>query len=195
MPTPIPIEQLHAHPANSNVMPAKLLKKLAAHIERSGRYPPVIVRPHDGAYQVLDGHHRIEALKSLGHAEAQCEVWEVDDREALVLLTTLNRLEGSDDPKKRGALVGALMEGMALPAMAKLLPEDAGRLKALASIHAAPPPRPIRPEALASSPVAVTFFVTKEQRRALERRLEEVGGTRESALLGLTGVIDATQSK
>ncbi|XAL97983.1 ParB/RepB/Spo0J family partition protein [Phycisphaeraceae bacterium D3-23] len=195
MPTPLPITRLCAHPANSNVMPAKLLKKLATHIERSGRYPPVIVRPFEGAYQILDGHHRVKAIESLGHTEAQCELWEVDDREALVLLTTLNRLEGSDDPKKRGALVSALMEGIELPALSKLLPEDSGRLRALASLHTTPPPRPMRPEALKASPVAVTFFVTADQRKALERRLREAGGSRECALLELTGVLDATQTQ
>ncbi|MFI4859507.1 MAG: ParB/RepB/Spo0J family partition protein [Phycisphaerales bacterium JB063] len=194
MPTLLPLDQLHAHDANSNVMPTKLLAKLAGHIERSGRYPPVIVRPHDGAYQILDGHHRVKAIQTLGYTQVQCEVWDVDDREALVLLTTLNRLEGRDDPKKRGALVDALMEGMALPALAKLLPEETGKLRALASLHAAPPPRPVRPEALKDTPVAVTFFVTAEQRKALEHRLREVGGSRERALLELTGVLDASDA-
>lgn len=190
MPTPLPIDQLHAHPLNSNVMSAKLLKKLATHIERTGRYPPVIVRPCDGAYQVLDGHHRVKALRSIGQGTVQCEVWPVDDREALVLLTTLNRLEGGDDAKKRGALVSTLMQDAALPALSKLLPEDVGRLRALAALHDAPPPRPLAPSAIADAPVAVTFFITPGQRRALDRRLASMGGTREAALLELTGAAD-----
>lgn len=185
----IPVDQLHAHPRNSNVMPTKLLKKLAAHIERTGRYPPVIVRPGGAGYQIIDGHHRVQALRQLGRDQARCEVWEVDDREALVLLATLNRLEGADDPKKRGALIGALRETAALPDLSKLLPEETGRLAALAMLHDAPPPAPLPPEALRDAPVAVTFFVTAGQRRALEHRLKEHGGTRESALLDLTGVV------
>lgn len=186
----ISLELLQAHPANSNVMPAKLVDKLAAHIERSGRYPPVIVRRHAGVYQILDGHHRVKALQQLGHTEVRCEVWDVDDDEALLLLATLNRLQGGDDPKKRGALVSALREGRGLPALAKLLPEDAARLRALSALHDAPPPRPVAPSALADAPVAVTFFVTPAQRRSLDRRLKEHGGTRERALLELTGVLD-----
>lgn len=190
MTTTLPIEQLHAHPANSNVMPTRLVKKLSAHIERSGRYPPVIVRRHADGYQIIDGHHRVKALKQLARMEVRCEVWEVDDDEALLLLATLNRLQGGDDPKKRGALVSALRGARGLPALARLLPEDAARLRALSALHDAPPPRPFAPSAVVDVPVAVTFFVTPDQRRALDRKLKQHGGTRESALLELTGVLD-----
>lgn len=185
----IPLDELRPHPQNSNVMPSKLLRKLAAHLKRTGRYPPVIVRPWDGGYQIIDGHHRVLALRQLGHASARCEVWDVDDRETLVLLATLNRLEGADDPKKRGALVSTLRDNLKLPDLAKLLPEEAGRLATLAALHDAPPPAPLPPGALKDAPVAVTFFVTTDQRRALDVRLKAHGGTREAALLALTGVV------
>jgi ParB-like chromosome segregation protein Spo0J len=188
-PRPIALDRLRPHPRNSNVMPGKLLKKLTEHIGRTGRYPPVIVRPLGADYQVLDGHHRVQALRALGHCEARCEVWEVDDREALVLLATLNRLEGADDPRKRGALIGALRETAALPDLAKLLPEETGRLAALSRLHDAPPPEPLPPDALRDAPVAVTFFMTPDQRRALDRRLNAHGGARASALLELVGVV------
>ncbi|MEM9560843.1 MAG: ParB/RepB/Spo0J family partition protein [Planctomycetota bacterium] len=190
MPTPIALTDLRAHPANSNTMPAKRLAKLAAHIGRTGRYPPVIVRPLGDAYQVLDGHHRVKALTQLGHDTAQCEVWDVDDREALILLATLNRLEGGDDPRKRGALVSALRGQVGLPALAKLLPEDTGRLRALSALHDAPPPRPLPPAAVGRAPVAVTFFMSKSQRHALDARLRAHGGPREAALLELIGAND-----
>ena len=38
-----------------------------------------------------------EALRRLGRASARCEVWAVDDDEAMLLLATLNRLQGRDD--------------------------------------------------------------------------------------------------
>lgn len=190
MPTPIPLAELRPHPANSNTMPAGRLDKLTAHLGRTGRYPPVIVRPSDGAYQILDGHHRVKALRKLGHTAAQCEVWDVDDREALILLATLNRLEGGDDPRKRGALISTLRKQVKLPELAKLLPEDSGRLKALSALHEQPPPRLLPPSAVESAPVAVTFFMTPGQRRALDARLNEHGGAREHALLQLIGIDD-----
>lgn len=190
MPTPLPLDALHAHRANSNTMPKDRLAKLTAHIGRTGRYPPVIVRPIDAGYQILDGHHRVKALRTLGHATAQCEVWGVDDREALVLLATLNRLEGGDDPRRRGALVSALRKELKLPELARLLPEDTGRLKALSALHDAPPPRPLPPASVAQAPVAVTFFLTPAQRDALEHRLRGLDGPRGQALMTLIGADD-----
>ncbi len=95
----VPLNELVAHPLNSNVMPEEFQAKLRAHIKRTGRYPFLVVRPHPeepGKYQVLDGHHRVAILRELGHTEARCDVWEVDDREARLLLATLNRLQGQE---------------------------------------------------------------------------------------------------
>ena len=81
----IPLADLTPHPLNTNVMPDDLLAKLRANIKRTGRYPHLIVRPHPrerGKSEVLDGHHRIRVLRGLGHTEARCDVWAVDDREA-----------------------------------------------------------------------------------------------------------------
>ena len=104
----IPLGQLRARIDNANVMPEALLAKLVRHIERTDRYPHLIVRPiadaglgAEGFYEILDGHHRAAALRRLGRTTARCEVWEVDDDEALVLLATLNRLQGRDDVLKR----------------------------------------------------------------------------------------------
>ena len=109
----IPIGDLVAHPLNSNVMPDDLRAKLKAHIKRTGRYPFLVIRPHPeepGKYQVLDGHHRVEVLRTLGHTTVRCDVWNVDDREARLILATLNRLQGQDAPIKRAQLIHELFE-------------------------------------------------------------------------------------
>ena len=88
----VPLDQLHAHPANANVMTPGRREKLARNIARQGRYPPLVVRPHphiDGGYELLDGHQRLEALRELGYEEATCFLWPCDDATALVLLATL----------------------------------------------------------------------------------------------------------
>ena len=132
--TEIALDQLHAHPGNSNVMKEKLFRKLVDHLRRSGRYPPVIVRPWQGAYQILDGHHRVMALRELGAEAAQCLVWDADDEESLVLLTTLNRLQGVDDPRKRGELITQLMQRRSVGDLSKLLPEGREQLQKLAAV-------------------------------------------------------------
>lgn len=126
----IPLAQLIPHPLNANVMAPELKEKLARHIARSGRYPPLIVRQlRDGTHQILDGHQRVEVLGELGEEGAWCLVWEISDEEALILLGTLNRLEGQDVPGRRAALIAELEAHHSLAALAELLPEDEAQLE------------------------------------------------------------------
>jgi len=186
----IPLNDLAPHPRNSNVMPEALLSKLKAHIHDTGHYPPLIVRPHppsaitDPPFQLLDGHHRAVALRALGHTAARCEVWDVDDDEALVLLATLNRLEGRDDPKKRAALVAELHTRVDFAALVGRLPEDGDAVRKLLEL-AEPPKAPAPPTPLDAMPVAVHFFLLPPQKRELDARLEAIGGSREDALMSL----------
>ncbi len=181
------LDRLRPHPQNSNVMPEALLDKLAGHLQDTDQYPPVIVRPFDDDYQILDGHHRVVALRRLGRDTARCVVWEVDDAQALLLLATLNRLQGQDDPRKRAVLVGQLQDTFDLKALSQRLPEDGDRLRKLLRMNEGmPTPRP--PLAIGEMPVAVHFFMRPDQRQAVERRLRDVGGSREDALLHLLGV-------
>ncbi|MEO0476339.1 MAG: ParB/RepB/Spo0J family partition protein [Planctomycetota bacterium] len=180
----LPIQRLDPHPLNSNVMPKALLDKLAKEIQRTGLYPPVIVRPIGGRYQVLDGHHRVQVLRRLGHPTVQANVWPVDDEQAMLFLASLNRMRGEDDPHKRAALLDRLRQRMGVSELAQRLPEDVGRVKKMLALNAAPPaPKP--PQPINQMPVCLTFFVLPSQRQAVEQRLRKQGGTREAALLAL----------
>lgn len=183
----LPIDRLDPHPLNSNVMPKALMDKLADEVRRTGLYPPIIVRPVGQRYQILDGHHRVEVLRSIGHDAANVVVWPVDDEQAMVLLASLNRLQGEDDPRKRAALLGKLRESMPISELAKRLPEDAARVKKLLELNSAPP-SPRTPTPVDLMPVCVHFFVQPVQRSAIEKKLRERGGPRESALLDLLGL-------
>lgn len=128
----IPLACLHAHPQNANRMDDAFLDKLAANIEREGNYPPLVVRPHPqlaGHFQTLDGHQRVVVLPRLGFADALCYVWPCDDATALLLLATLNRLEGQDDPRLRAELLRELTSVLPGDELALLLPEDASALR------------------------------------------------------------------
>lgn len=127
----IPLSQLFAHPLNANVMSDDYMAKLIENIARSGRYPPPIVRKlAPRRYGIVDGVQRETALRQLGFQEAVCMVWDVDDAEALVLLATLNRLEGADVPGRRARLIEALAAHESLAELAKLLPEGEDELAA-----------------------------------------------------------------
>ncbi len=240
----IPLSSLRDHPENANRMPPRLVAKLKAHIARTGRYEPLVVRPlpdHDkqsrggsphppratpsrdpsrdpsrvrkhagtpeapgspGAgeapagegtrrltaaaregtprYQILNGHHRARVLRDLGHTHARCDVWEVDEEEARLLLATLNRLEGRDDPSARAALLSRLAEGRCADDLARLLPEPPDALARLRRL-AEPPPAPADPADAGPLPRAMTFFLDEDQaalvREALRAAKEERGGS------------------
>lgn len=134
----IPLSQLHPHPQNANVMSSDRRTKLGANIRRNRRYPPLIVRHHPtiaDEYQILDGHQRCGVLQELGETDALCLLWECDDATALVLLTTLNRLEGEDVPAKRAALLQELTSLLAPKDLALLLPESADAIRETLALH------------------------------------------------------------
>ena len=187
----IDIGKLRAHPSNSNRMSGELLRKLVKQIEGSGQYPPVIVRRIDDgdAYQILDGHHRVKALEKLGYLNAQCVVWEADDKQALMLLATLNRLQGSDNPHDRAKLFEQLVEYYSPESLPGLVPEDARDLERLLSLNK--PPVPASPRLVDDLPVSVHFFLARDQARCLNKKLAEYGGTREDALMGIVCRVDS----
>ena len=128
----IPLDRLLPHPANPNVMDEELLEKLAANIQQEGDYEPVVVRPHPrrrGHYEIVNGKQRLDVLRRLGHKEALCYVWPCDDETALMLLATLNRLRGQDDPLKRAQLLGELSDLASPEELARLLPESAALIR------------------------------------------------------------------
>ncbi len=186
----LPITALRAHPGNCNVMSGEAFAKLKAHLSENDRYPPVIVRKITAednyeTYELLDGHHRVRALRELGRQTVRCVVWDADDDEAAVLLATLNRLRGRDDPRKRAALLASLSERFDRKALLNRLPESPEKLKRLLALHERPAPALRPPATLGEMPVAVHFFLLPEQKKALDQTLNAIGGTREEALLRL----------
>lgn len=155
--------------------------KLTSHIKRTGRYPLLVVRPHPehpGKFQVLDGHHRVAILRELGHTEARCDVWEVDDREAKLLLATLNRLEGQDLPIRRAQLVHELLADLSVDDLAGLLPETDKQLEELHALLEFPADDIAALLQLQAAendkllPRVMTFVVTAEQEELIGAAIE-----------------------
>jgi len=69
----IPLEQLVSDVAVDSVH----VKELADSMMTSGQLSPVLVR--EGSLEIIDGFHRVEALKELGFAEAECLEVPCDD--------------------------------------------------------------------------------------------------------------------
>lgn len=191
----LPLRALRAHPMNANAMKPEQMTTLRRHIEKTGHYPPLIVRPLDQTaptYQVLDGHHRWRVLEELGHTEAQCVIWPVDDQQAMMLLATLNRLAGQDDPQRRGELLASLRRCMDTDAgeLARWLPETAEQVRKLADLADVPPPRPAQPPKLDDMPVSVHFFLSPADKARLENVLARHDGSRELALMRIVDQVE-----
>jgi ParB/RepB/Spo0J family partition protein len=169
----IAINKLLAHPDNPNVMSGEKFRKLVRNIERTGLYEPVIVRPHpksEGKFQIINGHHRVQALEKLGRKKVNCVVWNVDDRQTAILLTTLNRLGGTDEPAKKIELLRKLKEKFDSAELAKLLPNTRKQIEQLTNLKL---------NAVRCLPTAqqfaipLVFFVNPEQNKIIEEAISK----------------------
>lgn len=130
----IPIELLLEHPENSNHMKAEIVQKLRRHIEKTGRYEPLTVRPFPNQmdkFQVINGHNRLRVLRATGYAMVYCLVWDIDDDQTRLYLATLNRLSGVDVPERRAILLTNLFGTFDNQELLSLLPDSAEQLEVL----------------------------------------------------------------
>jgi len=171
----IALEKLLPHPDNTSRMSRAAFAKLARNIERTGHYEPLVVRPHPGKrglFQIINGHHRCQALRKLRHATADVVIWDVDDEQTDILLLTLNRLCGRDTLAKKLELLRRLHRRRSARDLAKLLPQTRGQLDRLMAS---------RPMSATTSPqsddfaIPMVFFVDKTQQQAIEQALTTAG--------------------
>jgi site-specific DNA-methyltransferase (adenine-specific) len=91
--TNLPITELQPHPRNPRlVMREDVIQSIQAGLS-SGFLPcyALQVWPINGTYQVLSGHHRLEAAKRAGLTEAPCFVRDdIDEDQAYMVLATAN---------------------------------------------------------------------------------------------------------
>jgi ParB/RepB/Spo0J family partition protein len=178
-------------------MDVETLSKLRRHIGGTGRYEPLIVRPHpteEDKFQVINGHHRLQVLKALGQTKARCVIWEVDDDQTRLYLATLNRLSGEDIPERRALLIGSLLESFEVDDLASLLPESQDQIAELERIAKIDldelVPRP--PVELAcASQVILEFFLDRDGAKQVNLALDVIAhrhtemGMRSAALVHL----------
>jgi len=201
----IAIDKLVAHPDNPNRMSKAKFAKLVRNIEQTGRYEPLVVRPcpqknchscgnrnpdDDGisCFQIINGHHRWQALRELGYKTAEAIVWDIDDHDTDILLATLNRLGGSDILEKKLALLKRLNQRMEVGKLAKLLPQTAKQIERLTLILDTRPSNagfrskpavggsiPDEYRASRSKYRALVFFVNDKQQEIVQRALSLAG--------------------
>ena len=169
----IGVDLLLEHPDNPNRMSKSNFRKLVGHIKETGDYEPVIVRRHpekEGFYQILNGHHRTKALCELGAVKIDCVVWKVSDERALMLLATLNRLNGRDDVRKRAALIDELGKKCSIKELTSALPETKEAIEKLKTISVSEPV--LRMEKY-EIPETLVYIVTTEQKAFIEKTVNQ----------------------
>jgi ParB-like chromosome segregation protein Spo0J len=135
--TLIALEKLHTDPRNANVCPPEIIEKLKRHMERSHFCPALVVRPHpqqEGHFIIVDGHHRKLVVESLGWDTVECQIQQMDEQQAGVLLLTLNQLRGTAVPRKRAELIESLLPTFDLKDLALMLPETTGEIEGLLAL-------------------------------------------------------------
>ena len=95
---PLPLLQSFGfeHPSRAELhcfrpYPQHKLERLAEDIKTHGILEPLIVRKRsDRSYEILAGHNRCAAARMAGKKTAPCYVKEVDDDEAIIIMTSTN---------------------------------------------------------------------------------------------------------
>jgi ParB/RepB/Spo0J family partition protein len=167
----IALAKLVPHPDNPNRMSRANFARLVRHIKNTGQYEPLVVRPHPqqrGCFQIINGHHRCLALRKLSYKTAQAVVWEVDDEQTDILLTTLNRLGGRDILDRKLAILRRLTRQRSAHDLAKLLPQTRGQLERLVGLK---PLASITTKAAEPFAIPLVFFVSKDQQQTIEQAL------------------------
>ena len=181
----ISIGLLVEHPENSNFMIAETARKLRRHIERTGRYEPLTVRPHpseEGKFQVINGHKRLRVLRALNYKTANCVVWNLDDDQTRIYLATLNRLSGNEIPERRAALLDNLLQTFDLDELTELLPDDNKQIKELRLLSHLEPDEIITRtsgEEKLAIPVILTFMVEESEAKEVNLALDLILKTEE----------------
>jgi ParB-like chromosome segregation protein Spo0J len=162
-------------------MSAETLRKLRRHIERTGRYEPLTVRPHphdQGKFEVLNGHNRLRVLRAIGHKSARCVVWNVDDEQARLYLATLNRLAGSEIPERRAMLLESLLATSDIEELSQLLPDDKRQLEELERLSRLEPEEIVPPNQTGRdgsfTPVILEFLLDEAEANEVNLALDVV---------------------
>jgi len=163
----LPLSKLHPHPDNANRMSRAKFAKLVRHIAATGHYEPVVVRrhpQHNSAWQILNGHHRVRALKQTRHTHADCVVFDADDEQARFYLLNLNRLRGRDNIYRKAKLIEQLCQSHSPRELAGWIADSKTSIEKLARLSQNQPlPTTDNKPAL----LPMTFFVTEVQHALL----------------------------
>ena len=80
------------------------LSQLARDIEKNGLLQPILVRPKGDVFEIVHGHRRFNAVKSLGRKFIECFIKELPDTKAILILGSENLQRKNFDPIEEGLM-------------------------------------------------------------------------------------------
>ncbi len=178
------ITNLLPHPLACTHHSEAMKKKLAAHIQATGLYPPIIVRSlhkseqfpsHNGHLQIIDGHLRAQVLKDLGYTHVDVKNFgNISDQASELLLLTLNHLKSPSSPQKRAELLKRHQQSTkhTLDQLAKFLPDSKITLQRLLALDK---PQTLPPVQNLPKPFAV--YLSQSQHNLLKFAMESIKKT------------------
>jgi len=105
----LPTGELRKNPWNTNYVDPTNQRRLKAAVERFGFFKPIIVREHEGGYQILGGAHRWEIAVELGMETVPCaNLGVIDDVRAKEIGLADNARYGDDDATQLSELLAEL---------------------------------------------------------------------------------------
>ncbi|MCH7761649.1 ParB/RepB/Spo0J family partition protein [candidate division TA06 bacterium] len=95
----LPLHLIHPNPYQPRrEMGSEALEELKSSIQERGVIQPILVRRKGGGYEVISGHRRVEAVRSLGSSKIPAILREATDQEVLELALIENLLREDLNP-------------------------------------------------------------------------------------------------
>lgn len=107
----IPTLSLDLSLSDLRIMNVSRIEQIEKSMRVYGQLQPIVVRVHDGSYQVIDGFKRVYAAMDLMIVDMECYLLNVDEQEAKVLLLSYNRTNQSMDAWEEAMVLKSMLEG------------------------------------------------------------------------------------
>jgi hypothetical protein len=107
----VAISHIHENAWNPNEMNEAMFRKLKNGIVAFGFVDPILVRKRKkGGYEIIDGEHRLKAMKELGRKTiaVKCIRESVSDADAQALTLTCNKVQGQHNAIAEAKILAAL---------------------------------------------------------------------------------------
>jgi hypothetical protein len=110
---------------------AELGAKLVENIKRNGQIENIIVRQLEtGFYEVVNGNHRLDALKTIGAKRVMCyDLGKVTAQEAYRVAIETNETKFSTDVVKLGGLISEIASGSSVDELIASMPYSAQEME------------------------------------------------------------------